>query len=892
MTDDEKRPSPEALLVEAGKEARGRLKIFLGAAPGVGKTYEMLLEARERKAQGHDVVIGLVETHGRAETRALTEGLPVIPRHRVSYRGGRFDELDLDAVLKRRPQVALVDELAHSNVPGSRHEKRWQDIEELLDAGIEVYTTLNVQHLESLNDIVSQITRVTIRETVPDRVLEEAVEIKLIDLPPDNLIQRLHEGKVYVPSEARRAIQHYFGRGNLIALRELAMRTAARRVDADVLNWMRTRAVAAPWATQDRFMILVGSGREAERLVRLGKRMAERRDAPWIVAHVTREGVGEIASREALQRALRLAEEFGAEVVTLTGHDLATEILAYAGDHNVTQIVLGRSHRPWRWLTLRPSLASALIRRAHGIAVMVVTDPAHRLPRLRLNGIRLPHDFNLRGLMPSIVATAVAGALSWLLSKWLGTANLSLVFLTVVLVVAVRYGRLAALFTALLSFLTFNFFFTPPLLTFSVASRSNVITLIFFLVVAIFTGQLGARLRSQMLIIRNNSRINAQLFEFSGRLNSAVGRDDIAWSLQEFLKEVAEIPSVVLIAAESGLQLISGGMASALSAAEETAAQWALEHNEPAGRGTGTLPSGRYHFLPMRSATHPLGVLGLDVTEEGARQFSVYRTLVFAMRDQASIALEKQRLVDEITTTQLTAETERLRAALLSSVSHDLRTPLVSIIGAASALLEMGPRLDADASRELLTELLEEAERMNRFVQNLLDMTRLGYGAVKSRFEWHDLGEIIGEARRAAGRAVARLGFDLVIPEGCLIYTDAFLLQQVLVNLLDNASKYAPPGSTVHVLATVPDPGRLILSIEDEGPGIPLAERERIFDLFYRINKGDRQIAGTGVGLAICRDLVKLLRGDIRLTAGADGRGARFEMEFKQPTTRPEVPDG
>lgn len=635
-------------------------------------------------------------------------------------------------------------------------------------------------------------------------------------------------------------------------------------------------------------MILIGSGREAESLVRLGKRMAERRDAPWIVAHVTREGVTEIAGRETLQRALRLAEEFGAVVVTLTGHDLVAEILAHARDHNVTQIVLGRSHRPWRWLVFRPSLAGALIRRANGIAVMVVTRTEQRLPRRRPARIRLTYDFTLRGLVPSIIATALAGVLSWLFSELLGTANLSLIFLTAVLVVAVRYGRLAALFSAILSFVTFNFFFTPPLLTFEVASRSNVITITFFLIVAVVTGQLGARLRSQMLIIRNNNRLNTQLFEFSRRLSSAVGRDDIVLTLQDFVKETAEIPSVVLLVdAENHLHL-SDMSGNTLSEAEETAAQWAIDHDEPAGRGTGTLPAGRYQFLPMQSASHRLAVLGLDMTEKGAAQFSVYRTLVFAIRDQASLALDKQRLADEIALTQLTAETDRLRAALLSSVSHDLRTPLVSIIGAASALLEMGSRLEPDASRELLTELLEEAERMNRFVQNLLDMTRLSYGAIKSRFEWYDLSEIIGDARRASGKAIAHLNFDLAIPERCLIYTDGLLLQQVLVNLLDNASKYAPSGSTVHIAASSPRSGRFLLQVEDEGPGIPPSERQHVFDLFYRVNKGDRQIAGTGLGLAICRDLVKLMGGTIRVSAGAEGRGARFEMEFQQPA-RPQV---
>lgn len=628
-----------------------------------------------------------------------------------------------------------------------------------------------------------------------------------------------------------------------------------------------------------RLMVLAG-GVDAEKLVRLGERTARPSGARWTVAHVSASGIADIAKEQRLERALELAESLGAEVVALTGYDLVAEILAYAAEHNITQIVVGRSRRRWRWIALRPSLAGALVRRARGVAVTVVADTSG-------SGAKVGRPWRkpaFAGYLAGVLATAIAAGLSWLLAHSLSTPNLSLVFVMGVLVVAVRYGRGAALVTALLSFLTFNFLFTKPLYTLRVASREDVFTIAFFLFVALLIGQLGGRLRRQMLVIRDNGRLNSLLYEFSKRLNAASGRAEIVTCLREHLAESIHTPAIVLLAGADGTL----GTDADLMREELEAARWALEHDETAGRGTPQRPDGRWQFLPMRSATHPLGVVGLALDASGSALSPLHRRLVHALRDQAAVALEKERLSEEIARARLTVETERLRAALLSSVSHDLRTPLVSIIGAASSLLEMGPQLGAEASRELLTGLLGEAERLNRFVQNLLDMTRLGYGAIKPRLEWHDVREIIGEATRRLQTALAELRLDIRIPDEHLIYTDAALLGQVLVNLLDNAAKYAPRGSTLHVAAAVSPAHRLQLAIEDEGPGIPPEERERVFDMFYRVDKGDRQIAGTGLGLAICRDLVKVLGGGIRIGSGTGNRGARFELEFPQPAA-PEV---
>lgn len=887
MTDQEDRPSPEAILAEVSDKSSGKLKIFLGSAPGVGKTYEMLRQARELKQRGEDVVIGLVETHGRYETRKLTDGLPIIPRKKISYRGRSFRELDVDAVAQRRPKLALIDELAHNNVPGSRHRKRWQDIEELLSSGIDVYTTLNVQHLTSLNDVVSQITHILIRETVPDRILEEAAEIELIDLPPGELIQRLHAGKVYVPEAAQQALHHFFSRGNLTALRELAMRVAANRVDADVVNWMRSRAVGVPWATQERLMILIGQGKDAEGLIRLGKRMADRRDVPWFVAHVSREGTGNLTRQSSLHRSLALAEELGAEVVALSGYDLVDEILAHAREKNVTQIVLGRSRRHWRYFALRPSLASALVRSSKGISITIVTDVA--APKTySIFDWRLRAGSNYIGYGMALLVPAIAVGLSWAAWTLLGTGSLSLIFLTAVLIVAARYGRGPAFASAIVSFLALNFFFIPPYLTLRVGSRLGILSLVFFLFVAVITGQLGARLRQQMSIIRDNGRMNELLYEFSRRLNAAVGRYDIAWALQTCVQDSVNLPSVLLLASGGQLELVPGqrpeGSTSFLVDSEYEAANWAFSHNQPAGKGTGTLPSGRWYFVPLSSRADKYGVLGLELPH-GLEQLSpMHRRVVFALRDQASIALEKQNLRSEISRSQVLTETERLRAALLSSVSHDLRTPLVSIIGAASTLIEMGGNLTASESSELLVGLLHEAERLNRFVQNLLDMTRIGYGTIAPNFRWHDLGEIVGDVLRSCRSILLGFHVETAVGDSVPIYTDSVLLEQILVNLLDNASKYAIPGSGIVISAWRNFSGHYLeLMVDDEGPGIPEPDTDKIFDMFYRVEQQDRQTIGTGLGLAICRDLVSALDGSIRAENRADGSGARFTVRLQQP---------
>jgi len=882
---NDERPSPDALLTEARREGRGRLKIFLGASPGVGKTYEMLSAARRRLEEGVDVVVGIVETHGREETQALLEGLPTIARRRVSYRGRDFEELDLDALLARKPKLALVDELAHTNVPGSRHEKRYQDVDELLRAGIDVFTTLNVQHIESLNDLVERITGVKVRERLPDKVLETADEIELIDLPPEELTKRLREGKVYVPEDAQRAVQNFFTRGNLLVLRELAMRMAVERVDADLQNYMRARAIEGPWPARERILVCIGADSDAERLVRLGKRIAERRQLPWVVLHVQKGRPEEMrtAAREQLQQAFSLAEQLGAVAITVPGNSLASEVLAYAADHNVTEIVVGRSRRHLARLRMGPSLAQALIARGRDFEITVANQTEEEEPQVvraaaRLVAARTPQ----RAWIEAVALVAVAAGFAAVVDRYLIAAELSLVFLFAVLVAAVRHGLGPGLLAAGLASLAFNFLFTEPHYTLRVEHFSDLLSIVFFLLVSVIGGNLAARLRGQMQVTRASAEQATLLYDFSRRIVGAVSQEDLLRSTCHYLTDTLGFESVAIRShVDGGLgEAIGVGEAPALIDIDTAAAEWSATHGEPAGWGTGTLPASWWLFVPLATSRQPLGVLGLNVGARKAMLTAEQRRLLFSMRDQTAVALERMVFADEVKRTQLVSETDHLRSALLSSVSHDLRTPLASIIGSATSLEQLGEKLPAAGRRELLATILEEAERLNRFVQNLLDMTRLGYGALATHGDWVDLREIVGRARARLEQPLRNHHLEVAItPEAALVFADPTLLEQVIVNLLDNAAKFSPEGSTVTVAAS-PAARQVLIEVTDEGPGIPVAERERVFDMFYRVRDRDQRRPGTGLGLAICKGFVEAMGGTIAVRSGRESRGTRIVISL------------
>jgi two-component system sensor histidine kinase KdpD len=876
------RPSPEALLAAAAREARGKLKIFLGAAPGVGKTYEMLQSARRRKADGVDVVIGVVETHGRKETEALLEGLEVVPRRQITYEGRTLTEMDIDAVLARRPSLVLVDELAHTNAPGSRHPKRYLDVEELLAAGIDVYTTVNVQHLESLNDIVAQITRVRVRETVPDRIVD-AAEIEMIDLTPDDLIKRLQEGKVYVPEQAERALKHYFSPGNLTALRELALRRAAERVDEQMVSYMQEHAIAGPWAAGERLLVCVSEQLGSAQLVRYAKRIAERLHGPWTALYVEsprHQRLSE-AERDRVAQALRLAEQLGADAITVPGQRIADDLLSYARENNATQIIIGKSTRS-RWFEmLHGSVVHDLLRRAGDISVHVIAGTAEATPVKPVwtsAGLE-PIDPLRYAISTGFVAAALGVAL--LISQFLDLDNISLVFLAAVLASAVRYGAGPSVFAALLSVLCYNFFFIPPLYTFTIADPANVVALFFFMIVALLTSSLTARTRTQAVIARRQAKTTAELYSFSKKLAGIAKLDDLLWATVHQIALMLKV-EVVLLTPEGDTIAVRAGFPpeDELDDADLAAAKWCWDHNQPAGRAADTLPGAKRLFLPLRTGRGAVGVLGINRKTPGPLFTPDERRLLDALADQAAVAIERTQLAEDIDEARVLAETERLRSSLLTSVSHDLRTPLASIIGTITSLRSFGKLYDDTTRDEMLATAQEEGERLNRFVANLLDMTRLDSGTIELRREMIDLSDVVGSALQRSGKILAghRVAVALA-PDLPMFPLDFLLMEQVLVNLLDNAAKYAPAGSSIEI-AGRRDGADVVIEVRDEGPGIPPDDLERIFDKFYRVHGGDRQRAGTGLGLAICRGFVAAHGGRITAANRVDRSGAVFTIRI------------
>ncbi|MGQ9370482.1 DUF4118 domain-containing protein [Azospirillum sp. ST 5-10] len=875
MSDDESRPSADALLEEAVHEHRGKLKIFLGAAPGVGKTYAMLEEAQRRRQEGGDVVVGVVETHGRAETEALLEGLEILPRRTVEYRDRSFREMDLDAILARRPRLVLVDELAHTNIPGSRHVKRWQDVEEILDAGVDVYSTLNVQHLESLNDVVERIAGVKVRETLPDGVLQKADEIELIDLPPQELLKRLSEGKVYVPEQAQRAADHFFSAGNLTALREMALRQAAERVDAQMLRYRRTHAVSRPWPTRDRILVCLDNGPTAMRLVRTAKRAAERRGAPWVALYVEthRHAALPEADKDAISEALRLAAQLGGESVVVQGENVAQEVLACARARNVSQIVVGRPH-PRRWFGgLRPSVTRDLLARSGDFDILVVSAEEER-PGRSAGRDAAPAGPDWAGYAAATAMVGLATTVAFPIYWYLPLPNVSLAYLLAVLLVAVRFGLGPSLYASLLSFLPYNYLFTAPRFTFAVSDTQNALTMLFFVIVAVIASNLAARVRAQVEATKTSARRTANLYDFNRRVAAAVGLDDVLWAVVHHVASTVGGRSLVLMPADGLLEVRAGyPPEDRLDDKAMAAAQWAWDHGKPAGRGSTTLPAADWLFLPLRTARGSVGILGVQIGDGQQLLSPEQGRLLDTLTDQAALAVERTTLVSDIEAARLATETERLRSALLSSLSHDLRTPLVSILGAASSLGDYDRSLKPEERLDLVQTIQEEAERLNRFVQNLLDMTRIGSGALKPRTDWVDLQDVVGSALERARSMLRRRRVRLDLEEGLpLLRLDPVLMEQVFFNLVDNACKYSPDGTPVTVWARRRG-DKVVVEVCDLGPGIPERDRERVFDMFYRVEAGDRQAAGTGLGLAICRGIVEAHGGHIRAEPGINEAG-------------------
>ena len=852
----------------------------------MGKTYAMLEAARARKKEGRDVLIGWVETHGRAETAALIEGLERLAARPLEYRGVSLAEFDIDAALARKPDILLLDELAHTNAPGARHAKRWQDVEELRDAGIHVYTTLNVQHLESLNDLVNRVTGVAVRETIPDRVLDGADEVEFVDLPPEDLLRRLQEGKVYLPERAAQAVRSFFRRGNLLALRELALRRTAEHVDADVQDYRRDHEIEPTWPVTERILVCVRPNPESDRLVRAARRMAARLKAEWIVAYVESPAQRPLSGPErlALVGTLKLAEDLGASTVTLSGTSVSEALIAYARERNVSRIVVGKPlHARWRD-RFRGSLLDEIVRGSGGIEVMVIPGGQDSAPR----GVRSdspPGKNRPLHYLSSVGVVVLSTLVCWVMHDRFDKSNLVMVYLLGVAVVATRYGRRHSALAAVLSVAAFDFFFVPPHLTFAVSDTQYVVTFTVMLLVSLLISTLAARVRAQAEASRWREQRTRVLYALSRDLAGARTAAEVAKAATHHVADILQGPAEIFLADEQG-RLSPAEPGRAVDARETAVAQWALEHGRKAGLGTDTLPGASATYVPLAGTRTRLGVLGVRPGDALLPLAPDQVDLLEALAQQAASGLERVRLAGEAEQARLTMEAERLRNTLLSSVSHDLRTPLATITGAASTLLQPGA-LTEDGRRELTGAIYEEAERLNRLVTNLLDMTRLESGSLRLNRDWHSMEELVGTALARLrvgleGRTV-RVGIPQDLP---LVLVDGLLIEQLLVNLLDNAIKYSGPGAALEVAARRED-DTLVVEVRDEGPGLAPGSEERVFDKFHR---GGTTPQGFGLGLAICKAIVTAHGGQIS-AANQAPRGAVFRFTLPLSDQPPPMED-
>lgn len=862
---DIRRPDPEALLAEHGREQRGRLKVFLGMAPGVGKTYEMLRQARRRKAEGLDVVIGLVETHGRKETESLLRGMEVLPRRPIEHRGRTQLEFDIDGALARRPELLIVDEYAHSNASGSRHPKRWQDVEELLASGIDVWTTLNVQHLESLVDVVLKITGVRQRETVPDSALSRADDIEVIDITPAELRERMAAGKVYVPETARLAADNFFKPENLTALRELALRRAAQTVDEQLNAAMRIKGLEGPWPAGDRILVLVADDDMASALVREGRRLSDTmKDVPWIVAHIARgrQEDSEAARASRLTEALKLAEQLGATTVVLNGPDLVSSALHYAGHNNVTQIVIGKGPDSRLREIFGLSLAAELLRAARGVAIHVVTEAGSGTAAVRRRwawrGLK-------RGWLPHLVGLVYVGlatGLAYVLDLYFERADLGMIFLAAVLAAAVMHGLAPGLVAAVFAFGVYNFLFLSPRYSFAIGSPTDLLTLFVFMAVALATGLLAGRSRDRARDAQRRASDVTALLVATRAFSRAPTREEAAQALAEQTAAVTGVRAIVLLPQKGELMLAAGAPDKEdLGPGAMAAARWTWERGEPAGHNTGTLPQTSWTFRPLQGVRNRAGVVGIEALAmlPGSDQ----ERLLTALADGGGVAIERAALALEAVEAETLRRSDRFRSALLNSVSHDLRTPLSTVLGSSSTLLEFGQKLSAETRQDLLESIREEAERLDHYIRNLLDMTRLEGGGVVLRLQPGDVEQVLRAATARLSRRISEHAVTFDFPADLPKVTiDPGLLEQAVVNILENAIAYSPDNTEISI-AAYEDRSKVIISIEDEGKGIPTDELERVFDKFRRLEEPTDRSKGVGLGLSITKGFIEAMGGSI-----------------------------
>lgn len=869
---EQRRPDPEALLAQAQAEERGRgkLKIFLGYAAGVGKTFAMLEAAHQRKREGVDVAVGYIETHKRLETESMLSGLELLPRASLDYRGIKLTEMDVDQVLRRHPALVLVDEMAHTNAPGSRHAKRYQDIEEILDAGIDVYTTLNIQHLESLNDVVAQVTGVIVHETVPDRVIDEASDIEVIDLPPEELLVRLKEGKVYIPDQAARAIREFFRQGNLTALREMSLRRAAERVDNQMRSYMRTRAIPDVWPASERLLVCISPSPYAEKIVRTARRLADELNADWFVVYVevaTRPEVNP-ANRARIDQTLRLAESLGAKARTIAGRTIPEAVFTYARKHNITKIVVGKPLRPrWReWLS--GSIVDQLVYASGDIDIYVISAKAEA-GRSGVPKEWRPHRPLWRYVL-SLGLVGLATLFSLLFRGRIEPTNLVMIYLVAVVISAIYLGRGPSLIAAIAGVLAFDFFLIPPYITFAVSDTQYLLTFIALLTIGLVVSTLTARVREQAEAAIEGERRATALYSLGRDLTSARGLPQVADTIIGHISEVFGRQVAIFLPKDGQVTTFAHSPDYLPDENELGVANWVFQHNQPAGRGTDTLPAAPVRCHPLKTARGLVGVLGVRPPDAGSALSLEQRQSLLAFADQAALSIERAVLAEQARQAELLSAADKLQTALLNSISHDLRTPLVSITGALSTLEQDDRHLDEAAQRSLVHTASEEADRLNRLVGNLLDMTRLEAGALKVKRDSCDVEDLIGTAigqmeERLSGRSV-----QVDVAEATpMISADFVLIVHVLSNLLDNALKYSPHDSPLEVQARLAG-NDVNITVMDRGIGIPRDDLERVFDKFYRVQRPEH-VTGTGLGLAICKGIIEAHGGHIWAEARPGG---------------------
>lgn len=867
MTD--RRPSPEALLRAAARERRGRLKIFLGAAPGVGKTFEMLQEGAERLAAGVDVVIAVVETHGRQDTEKLVAPLPVIPRQRIDHAGHMLEEMDLDALLERAPQLALVDELAHSNAPGCRHAKRWQDVEELLEAGIDVHTTLNIQHVESLGDVVASFTRVRIRETVPDHVLEGA-EIEVVDLPPDELIERLKEGKVYVPAEATRALGHFFSKENLSALREMALRRAAQSVDRSLVDFLDAHAVAGTYAGGERVLVAVSELPGGDALVRAGKRLSDALRAPWQAVHIETPRTAAFGAddRRRVADALQLAASLGATIASVPAETVIEGLVTHIEGMRATQLVLGRSRRSW-WFELRHgSVVERLLRQSEGLAVHVI--PSEIAPRARSERARRGIDW--RGIGAGIVGVAATTALATVIEPVIGTGAIDLVYLLPVILISLMFGRWPGIATGVLAGLAYNFFFLPPIYTFTIADPQSVLTVIVLLAIAVVVASLADRLRTRASIGARSAIENAAVAAFGQALARCSDWQSTGDTVCTELARTLDL-SVLLLAEPTGkLAIVSAFPPDMpdLGPVDRAAAEWAWSRGEVTGCDTGTLNAADWQFHPLRTTLGTLAVVALARNDGGAPVPATRATLLSTLLGQAALAHERLRLEDQLREVRVIEERDRLRSALLSSIGHDLRTPLTAVSSAIDAIAAN------HAGEPAVAIARGELARLRRFLANLIEMVRIDSGTLAAAIEPVDLTDAVAGAVHDVRDLLPDPRLDFRVPPDLpLVPADPRLLHHILLNLLTNAATHGAGRVTI---AGERLAHGVRLSIADQGPGLPPGGAAALFDAFSRGTGSDSR-GGSGLGLAIARSFAEAMRVKIGASDAPEG-GAVFTLDF------------